>query len=101
MLPLATCVSRKIILYGCDGMPPGTVRFSKSPAMGKYDDAYFADNPEAFNNFSEYVCKFGKYTGYVVEKCMKQGVEIVLRCPSWNAGLRSLPVIGERAATDL
>jgi len=40
MLPLATCVSRKIILYGCDGMPPGTVRFSKSPAMGKYDDAY-------------------------------------------------------------
>lgn len=101
MLPLATCVSRKIILYGCDGMPPGTVRFSKFPAMKKYDDALFADNPEAFNNFSEYVSKFGKYTEYVVKECMKQGVEIVLRCPSWNAGLRSLPVMEERAATDL
>jgi len=101
MLPLATCVSRKIVLYGCDGMPPGTARFPKYSAMAKYDEAHLEESLESADSFSEYVDKFGRHTEYVVEECMKQGAEIVLRCPSWNAGLRNLPVMEEKAATDL
>lgn len=101
MLPLAACVSRKIVLYGCDGVPPGAHRYAQSPQLGKYTEAFIADNPEGFDDNSKWVDKFGRSTGYVVEECIKQGVEIVLRCPSWNAGLRGLPVMEEEAAAGL
>lgn len=100
MLPVATCLSRTIILYGCDGMPPGATRLPKSLKLDKFDLDYIAANPESLTRYAKYVERFSKYTAYVVRECVSYGAKIILRCPSWNTGLSRLPVLAEIPTAD-
>jgi hypothetical protein len=93
MLPLATSVSRRIILYGCDGKPPNAATYPKGNSMQEYENAVLREVPGALDDFSGYIDALSLYTGFVVQECKKKGVEITLRRPSWNLGLRNLPVL--------
>jgi hypothetical protein len=96
MLPLATSLSQKVILYGCDGAPPDALGsdFPKS----KQCQIYYDQSPEALpeyldeNHFRNYFSTLNMYTSYVVNECQKHGTAIALRRPSWNTGLSQLPV---------
>jgi len=95
MLPLAASLSRKITLYGCDGMPPGAMRMPKSASMDEYDIAILEKFPKLLEGFQAYIDNVSVYTGFVVDECRTHGLEITLRCRSWNSGLSSLPVWAE------
>ena len=98
MLPLAASLSRKITLYGCDGMPPGAKRMPKSASTDKYDVEYLQAHPELLDHYQDYIDKMNIYTGFVIDECRAQGAEITLRCRSWNSGLSGLPVCAEAGA---
>jgi len=96
MLPVATCVSRRIGLYGCDGQPPGATDLPKSPRMHECDESCWNELPHArFGDPSNYMDTFGLYTSFVVAQCRKHGSEFALRAPSWNTGLRGVPLLSE------
>jgi hypothetical protein len=95
MLPLAASMTRRVMLFGCDGRPPdATKSFPKSAGLQKYDDAWFEDGPVHLDEsgFLKYMDMHNLYTRYVVDKCMNHGVQVTLRCRSWNVGLDGLPI---------
>jgi hypothetical protein len=96
MLPLASSLSLKIILYGCDGAPPDALEsdFPKSEQCQTYYDQPVEALPEHLDKdyFRNYFLTLNMYTRYVVDECQKQGVAIILRSPSSNTGLSQLPV---------
>lgn len=95
MLPVATSISRSITLYGCDGIPPGQKgSLPKSTQLQKYDDAQFKEMDGRYDQvfYDHYFDRLSFYIRYVVDECMRQGVNITLRRPSWNAGLQGLRV---------
>lgn len=93
MLPVATSVSKMIMIYGCDGRPPGSVgNFPKSSTFQVFDDKICENNynnPESY--FHEYIDTINLYTRKVVRECLKHGVQIKVRQKSWNTGLQDLP----------
>jgi len=95
MLPLAASITRRVILYGCDGRPPGgTMNFPKSAGLQKYDDEWLENGPAHVdeNQYSKYMDMHSVFTRYVVDECINHGVQVSLRRPSWNIGLDGLPV---------
>jgi hypothetical protein len=95
MLPLAGWMSRSIVLYGCDGAPPGRLaNFPKSTRYQRYDDDQVRGLGETFTTefFRGYHERNGLYTRYVVDALAGKGVAVRLRSPSWNRGLAHLPV---------
>lgn len=95
MLPLATSISRHLVLYGCDGVPPGASTFPKAGTVQKCEDVQTQECDAVHNEvqYRAYLDTFSAYTKFVVEECKNQGVDIELRCPSWNPGLSDLPVV--------
>jgi hypothetical protein len=102
MLPIAASISRQVVLYGCDGAPPGaTSNFPKSSYLQASEDALAGESAPIVDEsyYSTYFDSFSAYTHFVVQECKVRGIEIFLRTPSWNAGLRSLPVLPNETAT--
>lgn len=94
MLPLAASVSPRIVLYGCDGRPPGHRSLPKSTQMQQCDEKMNVDAPEIMANIpDDYIDKFSLYTAFVASECQRHGAEIFLRAESWNKGLSGLPIL--------
>ena len=96
MLPVATSISRKVVIYGCDGKRPGSEEmfFDKADEISKIDNAQKRDLTDVLdlNTYDHYIYMHNVFTRYVVDQCLRKGAQISLRCPSWNAGLQHLPV---------
>jgi hypothetical protein len=95
MLPLAASISRRVILYGCDGRPSdSTLNFPKAAGLQQYDDAWHEDGTMYYDEsaYSKYIDMNSLYTRYVVDECLNHGVRVTLRCRSWNDGLDGLPI---------
>jgi len=94
ILPLAASISRRVILYGCDGRPPGATYLPKSLGLQEYDDAWRDEACMQVDEgyYSRCIDMFSLYTRFVVDKCRSQGVYLSVRVPSWNTGLSHLPL---------
>lgn len=98
MLPVATAVSKSIMLYGCDGVPPGGQgNFPKYSSLKSYDEAQAKESEGIITQgwYDAYFSRHSQYTRHVVDECQKAGSKISLRRPSWNRGLCDLPVLGD------
>jgi hypothetical protein len=94
MLPVASSISRQVVLYGCDGRPPDEHgKFPKLDNLEQFDKELEKDVAYPLTYYDTYVRYIGLYTRYVVDECQRQGVDIRLRRPSWHAGLTHLPVV--------
>jgi hypothetical protein len=95
MLPLATSISRHVVLYGCDGVPPGATSFPKAENVQKSEDVQSQECDAVHDEvqYRTYLDTFSAYTKFVVGECKNHGVDIELRCPSWNPGLSDLRVV--------
>jgi hypothetical protein len=99
MLPLAASISERVILYGCDGAPPGHgSNFPKSALLQKYDDEQMQEFGNSITTAATYQSYFERnsmYVRHVADECLRRGVVLELRRPSWNRGLQHLPVLEE------
>jgi len=95
MLPVAASISRKVVVYGCDGKKPGSEGFfDKGGVVSKVDDKQNEQlaNVIDHSTYDYYVQMHNIFTRYVVDQCLGKGVDISVRRPSWNAGLQHLTV---------
>lgn len=99
MLPVATTISQTITLFGCDGMPPRVSgNFPKAKRYIQIEQMMANEHgdllPEAALRVQ--IDRMSLSTRYVVDECLRHGVQIQIRRPSWNAGLAHLPVLDGR-----
>lgn len=100
MLPVAVAISKKIVIYGCDGSPPESKgNFPKSELFNTYDDQFTIESNSKYTDsfYKTIIDKHSLYTRFVVNECLRQGVDISIRCHSWNKGLQCLPVANQKA----
>lgn len=95
MLPVAAAISRKIVVYGCDGKKPGPgCFFEKGETILKVDNTQNEDLASVIDHgtYDNYIYMHNIFTRYVVDQCLGMGRDITLRRHSWNAGLKHLTV---------
>lgn len=106
MLPVAASISRSIMLYGCDGQAPGEESgyLPKAASLQSHETAVWEEVGSGFHDtrtYKQYLSSQNLFTRYLVSDCIRKGVKIALRRPSWNTGLQGLPVLDEGYGVEL
>lgn len=95
MLPLASVISEKVVIYGCDGKDPKSIgNFEKSAAIELIDELQLEDIKKIldFTKYDAYIDRHNIFTKYVINECNKLGAKISIIKKSWNTGLQNLKI---------
>lgn len=95
-LPLAAAISREVTIYGCDGRAPGRAgaNFDKHAALESFDTEFEQERPGKYGTalLDGQIRRFYLVTRVVADECLGHGVSVRVRAPSFNLGLRHLPL---------
>jgi hypothetical protein len=95
MLPIASVISKRIVLYGCDGTPDdkSSDNFPKSERFKGMEQSMVSEITRSYSKsfYKREIARIYLHTRYVINACAKNQTAIILRKSSWNKGLSPLP----------
>lgn len=94
MLPIASVISKNIVIYGCDGIPENKTgaNFPKSPRFQALDQCILDElkHTQTKTFYKKEIPRIYLHTRYVINRCFRNTGKILLRRHSFNQGLSHL-----------